>query len=176
MTMTNEEIVRDYRQAKSPSKHIQLLADLNQCDKGSIIKILTEAGVKLPGNMGPRPKKAAPKPVQEPAKEEPAKEPAKVEGAKSDEGKLPLSLVPPAIVTAVARVRWYGNLKYTDPQNWRRVPLLKFHEALLRHVLAAWEDPAAVDPESGLLHLEHAACNLAFILALMEASYGDVQS
>ena len=66
MTMTPEEIVRDYKQAKAPTKHIQLLADLNQCDKGSIIKILTEAGVKLPGNMGSRKKPDAGKAPEEP--------------------------------------------------------------------------------------------------------------
>ena len=66
MVMTPEEIVRDYKQAKAPTRHIQLLADLNQCDKGSIIKILTEAGVKLPGNMGPRKKPDAEKAPEEP--------------------------------------------------------------------------------------------------------------
>lgn len=33
MTMTNEEICRDYRAAKVPSKQIHILADLNQCDR-----------------------------------------------------------------------------------------------------------------------------------------------
>lgn len=32
--------------------------------------------------------------------------------------------------------------------------------------MRAWTDPYAVDPESGLMHLEHAACNIAFLLAL----------
>ena len=44
---------------------------------------------------------------------------------------------------------------------------------MLRHVLACWNDPYSVDPESGLLHLEHIACNVAFMLALRD---GDVHA
>lgn len=91
---------------------------------------------------------------------------AKIPGAKNDDGKLKLSDVPPEIVESVAKIRAYGNAKYADPDNWKRVDPDKFHNALLRHILRAWNDPYAVDPESGLLHLEHAACNIAFLLAL----------
>lgn len=50
MDMTNEEIVRHYRQAKVKEDDIQVLADLNVTTRDSIISILTEAGeeVKLP--------------------------------------------------------------------------------------------------------------------------------
>jgi len=51
MTMTNDEICRDYRTAKSPTKQIQILAELNQCDKNRIKQILIDGGCKLPGNM-----------------------------------------------------------------------------------------------------------------------------
>ena len=37
-------------------------------------------------------------------------------------------------------------------------------DALLRHLLLYLDDPLALDEESGLPHLEHAACNLAFLL------------
>ena len=60
MTMTPEEICREYRQAKSPTKQIQILADLNGCKKDEIKRILVDCGEKLPGNMMPKPK-AAPK-------------------------------------------------------------------------------------------------------------------
>lgn len=70
------------------------------------------------------------------------------------------------------RVREYGNAKYHDPDNWRTVEPERYHEALLRHVLRAWVNPYAVDPESGLMHLEHAACNIAFLLALKGAEDG----
>lgn len=86
--------------------------------------------------------------------------------AKSDAGKPHPSYVPVEIIEAVMRVREYGNKKYHDPDNWRTVEPERYHDALLRHVLRAWNDPYAVDPESGLMHLEHIACNVAFLLAL----------
>lgn len=87
--------------------------------------------------------------------------------AKADAGKPILSLVPPEIIYAVERVRRYGCEKYNDPDNWKRVSKERYFEAMLRHILASWNDMTARDEESGLLHLEHAACNLAFILQLM---------
>ncbi len=86
--------------------------------------------------------------------------------AKADMGKPHPSYVPVEIIEAVMRVREYGNAKYHDPDNWRTVEPERYHEALLRHILRAWTDPYAVDPESGLMHIEHAACNIAFLLAM----------
>ena len=88
--------------------------------------------------------------------------------AKADGGKPHPSYVPVEIIEAVMRVREYGNQKYHDPDNWKTVEPERYHEALLRHILRAWNDPYAVDPESGLLHLEHAACNIAFLLSMKE--------
>ena len=88
--------------------------------------------------------------------------------AKADAGKMRPSLVPPEIVTAIAKVREYGCHKYSDPNNWKRVEPQRYWEAFLRHTLAAWEDYTSVDPESGLMHIEHAATNLAFLLALIQ--------
>lgn len=87
---------------------------------------------------------------------------------KDDTGKPHPSYVPPALIRSVMRVREYGVQKYHDPDNWRQVELERYHDALLRHILAAWEYPYAVDPDSGLLHLEHAACNIAFLLQSWE--------
>ena len=86
--------------------------------------------------------------------------------AKADAGKPHPHYVPVEIIEAVMRVREYGNKKYGSPDNWKTVEPERYHDALLRHVLRAWTDPYAVDPESGLLHLEHIACNVAFLLAL----------
>lgn len=86
--------------------------------------------------------------------------------AKADTGKPHPSYVPVEVIEAVMRVREYGNQKYHDPDNWKTVEPERYHEALLRHVLRAWKDPYAVDPESGLMHIEHVACNIAFLLAL----------
>ena len=56
MIMTDEEICRDYRTAKSPLKQIGILAQLNQCPKEKIKEILIAGGCELPGNMRPKPK------------------------------------------------------------------------------------------------------------------------
>lgn len=90
----------------------------------------------------------------------------KLPGAKSDAGKLDLTQVPPEIIKAIAAIRDYGNRKYSDPDNWRRVEPQKFHAALIRHAVAMWEDPWAIDPESGYPHLWHLCCNAAFLCAM----------
>ena len=87
--------------------------------------------------------------------------------AKFDTGKPHPSYVPKALIEAVMYVREYGNKKYKDPDNWRMVEANRYHEALLRHILAIWNDPYVKDPESGLFHLAHAACNIAFLLELL---------
>lgn len=97
----------------------------------------------------------------------------KLPGAKSDDGKLKLSDVPPEIVEAIAKIRAYGNAKYADPDSWKRVDPEKFHDALLRHVLASWVDWKKVDPESGMPHLWHICCNAAFLCAFLSGEDGD---
>ena len=89
--------------------------------------------------------------------------------AKADAGKPILTWVPMQIVWDIADVRRYGNEKYGSPDNWKTVEPERHFEAFLRHVVKAWDgDHMTVYPESGLLHLAHAACDLAFFLALME--------
>ena len=94
--------------------------------------------------------------------------------AKADEGKLEISLVPPQIIKDIAEVRMYGNAKYHNPDNWIQVSKERYFDALLRHVLEAMPysgNPGgieSVDPESEIMHLKHAACNLAFILQQIE--------
>lgn len=83
--------------------------------------------------------------------------------AKADAGKLQLTLVPTEIIRDIARVRMYGNKKYHDPDNWKTVEPERYREALYRHLLAYVDDPYGVDEESGLPHLWHAACNMAFL-------------
>lgn len=88
--------------------------------------------------------------------------------AKSDGGKPRPSLVPPALIRGVDAIREYGCKKYNDPDNWRKVEPQRYWDALLRHTLAAWNDWKAVDPESGMPHLWHIACNAAFLMQYME--------
>lgn len=90
------------------------------------------------------------------------------QSAKTDAGKIRPTLVPPALIEAVAAVREYGCSKYHDPDNWRRVEPQRYWEATLRHALAAWDNYEATDAESGLPHLAHMACDIAFILQIMK--------
>lgn len=89
------------------------------------------------------------------------------QSAKADSGKPTLSLVPKQIIYEIEKVRSFGVKKYKDPNNWKRVEIERYHQALLRHTLAVWEDINARDKESGLLHLSHIACNVAFLLEMM---------
>lgn len=86
--------------------------------------------------------------------------------AKRDEGKLELMHVPPEIIEDIAEVRMYGNRKYGDPDNWKTVEEERYWNALFRHLVECMRDPEAVDPESGIEHYKHIACNIAFICAL----------
>lgn len=88
------------------------------------------------------------------------------QSVKADANKLRISLVPTEIVRAVARVREYGVNKYGTVDGWRRVAAERYRDALLRHVLAYMDDPNGVDVESGLPHIEHIACNVAFLIEL----------
>lgn len=85
---------------------------------------------------------------------------------KSDSGKPQLTLVPRAILPAIARVREYGTKKYGDPENWRQVEIQRYRDAAFRHFLAYLDDPTGADEESGLPHLWHLACNIAFLCEL----------
>ena len=87
--------------------------------------------------------------------------------AKADAGKPDYTLVPPAILDGIAAVRAYGTEKYHDPDNWRTVSANRHWKAVLRHIRAMLDDRNAVDKESGLPHIDHALCDLAFLRQLM---------
>ena len=86
---------------------------------------------------------------------------------KADAGKPCLSLVPWQIAYDIAEVRKYGNDKYGDSESWKRVDRQRYIDALLRHILAFATNPESVDEESGIEHYKHAACNMAFLSAMM---------
>ena len=88
------------------------------------------------------------------------------QSAKTDAGKIRPTLVPPALIEAVAAVREYGCSKYHAPDNWRRVEPQRYRDALYRHWLAYLKNPEACDPESGLPRLWHLACNAAFLIEM----------
>lgn len=87
---------------------------------------------------------------------------------KADKDKPRLTLVPRRIVTAIAEIREYGNRKYGDPESWRLVEIERYRDAAFRHFLAYLDDPGGADIESGLPHLHHLACNVAFLVGLEE--------
>lgn len=87
----------------------------------------------------------------------------KITLAKADAGKPRISLVPTQIIRDIAAVREYGTAKYGDPENWKQVEQQRYIDALLRHTLAFMDEPDGVDAESGLPHLSHIACNVAFL-------------
>ena len=89
------------------------------------------------------------------------------QAAKADAGKPQLTLVPPQILYDVAEVREYGIKKYGDPENWCKVDIWRYTNALFRHLLKFIANPKSVDDESGIPHYKHIACNIAFICELM---------
>lgn len=95
-----------------------------------------------------------------------AEQPA--QGAKADAGKVQLTLCPTEIIKAIARVRMYGTAKYGDRDNWQMVEAQRYRDAAYRHWLAYLADPCGVDEESGLPHLWHLACNIAFLIEFGE--------
>lgn len=85
---------------------------------------------------------------------------------KADKGKARLGLVPMRILWAIARVREFGVAKYGQTDGWRRVSPERYRDAMMRHIAAYIDNPTETDAESGLPHLWHAACNIAFLIAL----------
>ena len=83
--------------------------------------------------------------------------------AKRDAGKPKLTLVPHQIIYDIARVREYGNIVHLDSDNWRTVEIERFRDAMYRHMLDYLEEPKGLDKDSGLTHLAHLACNVAFL-------------
>lgn len=84
-------------------------------------------------------------------------------GRKFDGGKLRYGLTPPLAFAEMVKVLTFGAEKY-EPDNWKKVPESKtrYFDALERHVWA-WKMGEQIDPESGIHHLAHAMCCLAFL-------------
>lgn len=86
--------------------------------------------------------------------------------AKADAGKPQLTLVPRQILFDIAKIRAFGVKKYGDPDNWKQVDIQRYRDAAFRHFVAYLDDPQGNDKESGLSHLAHLACNIAFLCEL----------
>lgn len=85
-------------------------------------------------------------------------------GLKFDAGKLPLELLPTDALEGVTRVLQFGAQKYAR-RNWEKgINYSRLVGAVLRHTFA-WLRGEDKDPETGLSHMAHAACECLFILA-----------
>ncbi len=85
---------------------------------------------------------------------------------KHDSDKPRFDLMPWRGVASVIDVLTFGARKYA-PRSWASVPdgYRRYFAALLRHLWARARGEV-VDPESGLPHLAHAACNALFLVEL----------
>lgn len=79
-------------------------------------------------------------------------------------------MCPVSLIFAVTAIREYGTSKYYDPENWKRVEPQRYRDAAYRHWLA-YLDGEKCDPESGLPHLWHLACNIAFLIEMEKDKY-----
>lgn len=93
-------------------------------------------------------------------------------GKKFDAGKTEWDLLPLGPVEEVVKVLMHGREKY-GRDNWQLVdnPIRRYYAAAQRHLAAfrrAWFDTRdpydAIDAESHLHHLAHAACCILFLL------------
>lgn len=155
--MDENEIIQDYKYAANKREQVKILADQNCCKPKEMAQWLVDHGQDVdkrylsPGLIS-------------------AKEDKLADGQKkkADAGKPKLSLVPVKIIFDIAKIREYGNAKYPDggPDNWKQVDPERYRDAAFRHFLEYIRDPQGVDEESGMKHLWHVACNIAFLCEL----------
>lgn len=86
------------------------------------------------------------------------------EGRKDDQAKVRIDLMPPEAVEAISAVLTFGARKYGD-RNWENgMAWGRVFGALMRHMWAWWRGEKS-DPETGMSHLWHAGCCIAFLIA-----------
>ena len=85
---------------------------------------------------------------------------------KNDNGKPRMDLLPFDALKGVSDVLTFGANKYT-PNGWKDVPdaIPRYEAALLRHFTAI-KTGEQNDPETGLPHIHHVACNALFLASL----------
>lgn len=109
------------------------------------------------------------KPVEVWPETSPAEE---VAGVKFDQGKTPYHLLPPELLEGVGQVLDFGARKYAA-RNWELgMAWSRPFSALMRHMWAWWRGQD-VDPETGMSHLWHAGCCLAFLIAYEQRGVGE---
>lgn len=102
---------------------------------------------------------------------DPAPPACRQEGVKHDEHKVPMHLLPPELLEGTAAVLDFGARKYSA-RNWELG--MAWHRpfsAMMRHMWAWWRGEDR-DPETGMSHLWHAACCIAFLMAYEQRKIG----
>lgn len=94
-----------------------------------------------------------------------------MEGTKYDSGKPRMDLIPPELMTEVAKILTFGAEKYAD-RNWEKgMDWGRVYGALQRH-LWKWWNREDKDEETNESHLAHAACCIAFLIAYEQRNIG----
>lgn len=92
---------------------------------------------------------------------------------KHDSGKPRIGLFPSEALDGAAAVLTYGATKY-PAHNWREAGGLawsRVYDAAMRHMLA-FNRGEDLDPESGLPHIDHALCCMAFLSTYQKTATG----
>ena len=85
------------------------------------------------------------------------------EATKHDSEKLPLHLLPPDALEAIAEILAFGAKKYAS-RNWEKgMAWSRVYRACLGH-LFAWFMRRGPDAETGKSHLWHAGCCILFLI------------
>ena len=93
-------------------------------------------------------------------------------GVKYDDGKPRFDLIAPEFEGGLAGILGYGARKYAD-RNWEKGMRWGRCVAAFRRHFNAWMSGEDIDPESGLHHLDHAACCLMFLRAYVARKIGE---
>ena len=84
-------------------------------------------------------------------------------GLKFDDEKIPLHLIPPEFLFAIAEILAFGAKKY-GVRNWESgIKWSRVYRACIGH-LFAWFMGYDNDPETGKSHLWHAGCCIMFLI------------
>lgn len=90
---------------------------------------------------------------------------------KHDSHKPRMDLLPPEMLVGISQVLTYGANKYSA-NNWANgAEWGRYYGAMMRHMVAWWSGED-FDDESGLSHLHHAGCCLAFLMAYENRGLG----
>ena len=94
-------------------------------------------------------------------------------GRKNDSLKLRMDLIPPEVEEIIAGVLTYGSLKFDD-NNWKNnLDVNRIYGALRRHLSEYRKDKDSIDPETAMLHIDHALCNMVFLVWYAHKDDGD---